>query len=180
MVTVHGRTREQGYKGLAEYDTIAAVKAALRIPVVANGDIDSPHKAREVLRRTGADALMIGRAAQGRPWIFREVAHFLATGELLPAPGTLQAKAWLLEHLQEHYGLYGEFTGVRTARKHIGWAVRLLPGGEAFRAHMNTLDRCEDQLRALADWFDRLAEQHERLPVIDGAAANDDVMALQA
>lgn len=180
MVTVHGRTREQGYKGLAEYDTIAAVKAALRIPVVANGDIDSPHKAREVLRRTGADALMIGRAAQGRPWIFREVAHFLATGELLPAPGTLQAKAWLLEHLHEHYGLYGEFTGVRTARKHIGWAVRLLPGGEAFRAHMNTLDRCEDQLRALADWFDRLAEQHERLPVIDGAAANDDVMALQA
>lgn len=180
MVTVHGRTREQGYKGSAEYDTIAAVKAALAIPVVANGDIDSPHKAREVLNRTGADALMIGRAAQGRPWIFREVAHFLATGELLPSPATHEAKAWLLEHLQEHYGLYGEFTGVRTARKHIGWAVRALPGGEAFRAHMNTLDRCEDQLRALADWFDQLAERHERLPRIEGAAANDDVMALQA
>jgi tRNA-dihydrouridine synthase B len=180
MVTVHGRTREQGYKGLAEYDTIAAVKAALRIPVVANGDIDSPRKAREVLQHTGADALMIGRAAQGRPWIFREVAHYLATGTLLPPPATLEAKAWLLEHLQEHYGLYGEFTGVRSARKHIGWAVRSLPGGEAFRAHMNTLDRCEDQLRALADWFDRLAEQHERLPQTEGVAANDDVMALQA
>jgi tRNA-dihydrouridine synthase B len=177
---VHGRTRDQQYTGSAEYDTIAAIKAALSIPVIANGDIDSPHKAREVLRRTGADALMIGRAAQGRPWIFREVAHFLATGELLPAPATLQAKAWLLEHLQEHYGLYGEFTGVRTARKHIGWAVRSLPGGEAFRAHMNTLDRCEEQLRALADWFDRLAEQHERLPDTQGAAANDDVMVLQA
>jgi len=107
MVTVHGRTREQGYKGQAEYDTIAAVKAALRIPVVANGDIDSPQKAREVLQATGADALMIGRAAQGRPWIFREVAHFLATGESLAAPEVLQAKRWLLEHLDDHYGLYG-------------------------------------------------------------------------
>lgn len=180
MVTVHGRTREQGYKGLAEYDTIAAVKAALSIPVVANGDIDSPRKAREVLARTGADALMIGRAAQGRPWIFREVAHFLATGELLAPPPTRQVRQWLLEHLHEHYGLYGEFTGVRTARKHIGWAVRALPGGEAFRAHMNTLDRCDAQLQALADWFDRLAETHERLPVTDGAAANDDLMALHA
>src|SRR6185295_1289006 len=92
MITVHGRTREQGYKGLAEYDTIAAVKAALRIPVVANGDIDSPEKAREVLAATGADALMIGRAAQGRPWIFREIAHYLETGEHLPAPEVLQAK----------------------------------------------------------------------------------------
>ena len=105
MVTVHGRTREQGYGGHAEYDTIAAVKAALRIPVVANGDIDSPEKAREVLAATGADALMIGRAAQGRPWIFREIAHFLETGEHLPAPEVLQAKTWLLEHLHEHYGL---------------------------------------------------------------------------
>jgi len=142
MVTVHGRTREQGYGGHAEYDTIAAVKAALRIPVVANGDIDSPEKAREVLAATDADALMIGRAAQGRPWIFREIAHFLETGEHLPAPEVLQAKAWLLEHLHEHYGLYGEYAGVRTARKHIGWAVRALPGGEGFRARMNTLDTC--------------------------------------
>jgi len=179
MVTVHGRTREQGYKGAAEYDTIAAVKAALRIPVVANGDISSARKAREVLATTGADALMIGRAAQGRPWIFREIAHFLATGEDLPPPEVLQAKQWLLEHLQEHYGLYGEFTGVRTARKHIGWAVRALPGGEAFRAQMNLLERSEDQVLALSDWFDRLADLHQRLPATSGAA-NDDLMALEA
>src|SRR4051812_21835336 len=151
MVTVHGRTREQGYGGHAEYDTIAAVKAALRIPVVANGDIDSPEKAREVLAATGADALMIGRAAQGRPWIFREIAHFLETGEHLPAPEVLQAKAWLLEHLHEHYGLYGDYAGVRTARKHIGWAVRALPGGESFRDFMNTLETCDTQVRAVND-----------------------------
>ncbi len=179
MVTVHGRTREQGYKGQAEYDTIAAVKAALAIPVVANGDIDSPRKARGVLAYTQADAVMIGRAAQGRPWIFREIAHFLATGEELPPPEVLQAKRWLVEHLHEHYGLYGEFTGVRTARKHIGWAVRALPGGEAFRAQMNLLDRCEDQLHALSDWFDRLAETHQRLPAMS-TAANDDLVELTA
>jgi tRNA-dihydrouridine synthase B len=178
MVTVHGRTRAQGYKGEAEYDTVAAVKAALRIPVVANGDIDSPQKAREVLAKTGADALMIGRAAQGRPWIFREIAHFLATGEELPAPEVLQAKRWLLEHLDDHYGLYGEFIGVRTARKHIGWAVRGLPGGEAFRAEMNLLDSCEAQVRAVSGWFDQLADRHRRLP--DAAAANDDFIEQQA
>jgi tRNA-dihydrouridine synthase B len=146
---------------------------------VANGDIDSPRKAREVLALTQADAVMIGRAAQGRPWIFREIAHFLATGEELPPPEVLQAKRWLVEHLHEHYGLYGEFTGVRTARKHIGWAVRALPGGEAFRARMNLLDRCEDQLHALSDWFDRLAETHQRLPATS-AAANDDLVELTA
>ncbi len=172
MVTVHGRTREQGYKGFAEYDTVAAVKAALRIPVVANGDIDSPEKAREVLAKTGADALMIGRAAQGRPWIFREIAHFLATGEHLPAPEVAQAKRWLVEHLHDHYSLYGELTGVRSARKHIGWAVRGLPGGEDFRSAMNRLESSGEQVRALSDWFDRLADRHERLPFIE--AANDD------
>jgi tRNA-dihydrouridine synthase B len=166
MVTVHGRTREQGYKGHAEYDTIAAVKAALQIPVVANGDIDSPEKARAVLAATGADAIMIGRAAQGRPWIFREIAHFLETGEHLPAPEVQQAKQWLLEHLHEHYGLYGEFAGVRTARKHIGWAVRALPGGESFRDFMNTLETCDTQVRAVTDWFDQLADSHHRLPVV--------------
>ncbi len=170
MVTVHGRTREQGYSGHAEYDTIAAVKAALRIPVVANGDIDSPEKAREVLAATGADAVMIGRAAQGRPWIFREIAHFLDTGLHLPAPEVLQAKAWLLEHLHDHYGLYGEFAGVRTARKHIGWAVRALPGGDVFRAHMNTLETCDAQVLAVSDWFDQLAGSHHRLPVSSPAA----------
>jgi len=173
MVTVHGRTREQGYKGAAEYDTIAAVKAAVAIPVVANGDIDSPEKARAVLAATGADAIMIGRAAQGRPWIFAEIAHYLATGEHLAAPATLQAKAWLVEHLQDHYGLYGEFAGVRSARKHIGWAVRALPGGETFRAEMNRIDDCDTQLRAVGDWFDQLADIHHRLPATS-AAANDD------
>nr|WP_316643796.1 tRNA dihydrouridine synthase DusB [uncultured Roseateles sp.] len=175
MVTVHGRTREQGYKGLAEYDTIAAVKAALTIPVVANGDIDTPEKAREVLARTGADAVMIGRAAQGRPWIFREIAHFLATGEHLPAPEVMQARSWLLEHLEDHYTLYGERSGVRTARKHIGWAVRALPGGEDFRSHMNTLESCDTQIRAVADWFEALAQAHERLPLhVTALAANDE------
>ena len=164
MVAVHGRTREQGYKGSAEYDTVSAVKVALRIPVVANGDIDSPEKARDVLAATGADAVMIGRAAQGRPWIFREIAHFLATGEHLPAPEVLQAKAWLIEHLHDHYGLYGEYAGVRSARKHIGWAVRTLPGGETFRARMNLLDTCEAQLDAVGEWFDELADTHHLLP----------------
>jgi len=173
MVAVHGRTREQGYKGLAEYDTVAAVKAALRIPVVANGDIDSPEKARAVLAATGADALMIGRAAQGRPWIFREIAHFLDTGEHLPAPEVTQAKAWLLEHLDDHYGLYGRDdagSGVRSARKHIGWAVRALPGGDEFRARMNRLESCEAQVRAVTDWFDELADRHHLLPASSGAA----------
>jgi tRNA-dihydrouridine synthase B len=164
MLTIHGRTREQGYSGLAEYDTVAAVKAAVAIPVVANGDIDSPEKARAVLAHTGADALMIGRAAQGRPWIFREVAHFLATGQHLAPPTVAEACAWLTEHLHDHYGLYGEASGVRSARKHIGWAVRGLPGGEAFRQQMNTLEQCEAQLRALRDWFAQLALTHTLLP----------------
>ncbi len=170
MVVVHGRTREQGYGGAAEYDTVAAVKADLSIPVVANGDIDSAHKAREVLRRTGCDALMIGRAAMGRPWIFREIAHFLQHGELPPAPATREVRTWLLEHLLDHYSLYGEALGVRTARKHIGWAVRALPGGEAFRAAMNTLDDADAQLRAVGTFFESLAETHTLLPE---AAAND-------
>ena len=164
MVTVHGRTREQGYKGEAEYDTIAAVKAALAIPVVANGDIDSPAKALAVLRATGADALMIGRAAQGRPWIFREIAHFLATGRTLAPPLVLEVRRALLAHLQDHYGLYGEHAGVRSARKHIGWYVRGLPGGEAFRQRMNRIDSAAVQWQVVADYFEELADTHERLP----------------
>jgi tRNA-dihydrouridine synthase B len=179
MVTVHGRTREQGYKGQAEYDTVRAVKAALKIPVVANGDIDSPHKAREVLALTGCDAVMIGRAAQGRPWIFREVAHFLEHGTLLAPPPTRDVQAWLIEHLHDHYSLYGEHSGVRSARKHIGWAVRALPGGEAFRAVMNTLDDARAQLAAVAMFFDALADQHLLLPQAT-AAANDDLSDLAA
>jgi len=171
MVTVHGRTREQGYQGRAEHDTVAEVKSALRIPVVANGDIDSPERAAEVLARTGADAVMIGRAAQGRPWLFGDVAHYLATGAHRPPPRVADVRRWLVEHLHDHYALYGEHTGVRTARKHIGWAVRGLPGGTAFRDEMNAIESCREQLEALGRWLDRLADAHERLPV---AAARDD------
>ena len=165
MVTVHGRTREQGYKGEAEYDTVAAVQRAVTVPVVANGDIDSPAKARTVLAATGADAIMIGRAAQGRPWIFREIDHYLETGELLPPPRVTEARGWLLEHLDDHYRLYGETSGVRSARKHIGWAVQTLPGGAAFRAKMNLMESCVEQVAAVAHWFDALAEHADRLPV---------------
>ena len=177
LLTVHGRTREQGYSGHAEHDTVAAVKAALSIPVVANGDIDSPEKARKVLRHTGADALMIGRAAQGRPWIFREIAHFLATGEKLPPPATAEVAGWLVEHLHDHHALHGEHSGVRSARKHVGWAVRALPGGEAFRAVMNTLESADAQVRAVQTFFAQLAEVHPLLPL---PAANDDQAALRA
>ena len=183
MLTVHGRTREQGFKGLAEYDTVSAVKAAVRVPVVANGDIDSPAKAAEVLARTGADALMIGRAAQGRPWIFREIAHYLATGQTLAPPTTCEVGGWLVAHLHEHYGLYGEQTGVRSARKHIGWAVRSLPGGENFRAAMNQLEDIASQVSGVSDYFDRLAAQFHRLPCgipIGLMAANEDLLDRQA
>jgi len=164
MITVHGRTREQGYKGQAEYDTIAAVKAAVAVPVVANGDIDSPQKARDVLARTGADAVMIGRAAQGRPWIFREVAHFLATGQLLAPPLVAEVRRLLLDHLSEHHGLYGEYAGVRSARKHIAWYLRSLPGGEALRQQVNAIETAEAQLAAVATFFEALAQRMDRLP----------------
>ena len=164
MVAVHGRTREQGYKGLAEYDTIAEVKAALRIPVVANGDISSPEKARDVLAYTGANAVMVGRAAQGRPWIFREVTHFLATGSHLAPPLVADVKRLLLDHLLDHYQLYGDYSGVRTARKHIGWYVRSLPGGEAFRGRMNGLEDCQAQLNAVNEFFDVLGANMDRIP----------------
>ncbi|RZL64160.1 MAG: tRNA dihydrouridine synthase DusB, partial [Variovorax sp.] len=166
-----GRTREQGYKGAAEYDTIAAVKAAVRVPVVANGDITTPEKARDVLALTGADAVMIGRAAQGRPWIFREMAHFLATGTHLAPPLVAEVQRLLLDHLVEHYALYGEYSGVRTARKHIGWYVRGLPGGEAFRARMNAIEDSAAQLRAVGEFFDGLADLTDRLPVHQEAEA---------
>ena len=169
MIAVHGRTREQGYKGLAEYDTIAEVKAALRIPVAANGDISSPEKARDVLAYTGADALMVGRAAQCRPWIFRELTHFLATGTHLAPPLVADVKKLLLDHLLDHYQLYGEFSGVRTARKHIGWYVKTLPGGEAFRARMNLLEDCPAQLEAVTEFFNDLGDRMDRIP----ASADD-------
>ncbi len=171
MLTVHGRTREQGYKGGAEYDTIAAVKAAVRVPVVANGDIDSPEKARDVLAATGADAIMVGRAAQGRPWIFREIGHFLDTGTHLAPPLVAEVRQLLLEHLQDHYRLYGDDTGVRSARKHIAWYVRALPGGEVLRQRINTLDDCSAQWQAVADYLEALGAQMERLPAYAVPAA---------
>ncbi len=174
MLAVHGRTREQGYKGQAEYDTIAAVKAAVRVPVAANGDITSPEKALAVLQATGADALMIGRAAQGRPWIFREIAHFLATGTHLASPLVSEVKRLLVEHLHDHYSLYDEFIGVRSARKHIGWYLRDLPGGEDFRARMNLLEDSVAQVAAVEQFLDDLNEKMDRIPAPAHAVENSE------
>ncbi|KAG4080988.1 hypothetical protein HA402_010159 [Bradysia odoriphaga] len=156
-LTLHGRTRADLYTGQAEYDTIKAVKAELNIPVVANGDIDTPQKAKHVLDYTGADAIMIGRAAQGRPWIFREIDHFLRTGETLAPPSYEEMRDLLLEHLDDHYQFYGEHTGVRTARKHIGWYLSGLPDADQFCAHMNLIDNTRDQWQAVSAWFDLIS-----------------------
>jgi len=156
-LAIHGRTRACMFTGQAEYDTIAEVKACLRIPVIANGDVDSPEDARRVLEATGADGVMIGRAAQGRPWFFREVAHYLATGEHLAPPPMREIGAVLAEHLEGLYSLYGTEQGARVARKHIGWTVRALPGGEALRASVNALHAAEAQRAAVNDYFERLA-----------------------
>ncbi|MFC7300940.1 tRNA dihydrouridine synthase DusB [Cognatiluteimonas weifangensis] len=155
-LAVHGRSREQHYTGVAEYDTIAAIKAEVRIPVIANGDIDSPHKAALVLRHTGADAVMVGRAAQGRPWIFREIAHYLASGELLPPPTLAQVRDILLAHLHDLHAFYGEEAGVRIARKHLGWYAKDRPENAAFRAVVNRADSAQAQLRLTRDYFDAL------------------------
>jgi len=154
-LTLHGRTRADMYQGRAEYDTIKQVKQEVQIPVVANGDIDTPEKARYVLQYTGADAVMIGRAAQGRPWIFREIAHFLATGTHLPPPVFGELRACLLDHLEDHYRFYGEFTGVRSARKHIGWYLADMPGAQTLITCINQAERTADQVRALEQWFDQ-------------------------
>lgn len=163
MLTLHGRTRADGYAGEAEYETIAAVKSTVRIPVVANGDITDPLKAKQVLALTGADAVMIGRAAQGRPWIFREIDHFLRTGEWLPAPTVAEVRQLMDEHLRAHYAFYGDYMGLRTARKHIGWYVRDLAGGEDFRQRMNRLESCEEQLAAVDAFFELQGKFGERL-----------------
>ena len=163
-LTVHGRTRACAFVGPVEYDTIAAVKRAVRIPVIANGDIGSPEDAREVLRRTGADAVMIGRAAQGRPWIFREIVHYLATGVHLPPPTVAEARALVVAHLTDHYLFHGELTGVRTARKHLGWYAQSLPDGEAFRHAMCATATPATQLAVVEAYFDRLAAAGVRLP----------------
>ena len=156
-LAVHGRTRDQLYTGQAEYETIARIKAEVRIPVIANGDIDSPRKAAQVLAQTGADAVMVGRAAQGRPWIFREIAHYLATGQELPPPSLAEVRDLLLDHLRALYAFYGEERGVRIARKHLGWYARDRPENAAFRAVVNRAEDAGAQLRLTAHYFDALA-----------------------
>jgi tRNA-dihydrouridine synthase B len=175
-LAMHGRTRACMYTGDAEYETIRAVKQHVRIPVVANGDITTPEKARFVLAYTGADAVMIGRAAQGRPWIFREIEHFLATGTHLAAPGVEEIRDVLVGHLHDLYAFYGYERGVRVARKHIGWYTKGLSHSAVFRARMNTLDEAQAQLAAVSQFFDGLLAHSARLEYDD----NDDQIALAA
>ncbi len=165
-LAVHGRTRDQHYSGVAEYDTLAAIKHAAAIPVIANGDIDSPQKAAWVLRHTGCDAVMIGRAAQGRPWILREIAHYLATGELLPEPSLREVRDVLLGHLEALHAFHGELAGVRIARKHLGWYAKDRPENASFRAVVNCADTAAAQLQRTRDYFDALvAGVTPQLPV---------------
>lgn len=156
-LAVHGRTRADLYMGEAEYETIAAIKQAVSIPVLANGDIDSPEKAKAVLAATGADGLLIGRAAQGRPWIFREIEHYLRTGEQLPAPSLLEVERILLEHLTALHAFYGDVMGVRIARKHVSWYLATLPGAREFRAQFNRLDSTDAQCTNVREFF---SERH--------------------
>ena len=169
MLTIHGRTKADLYHGEAEYETIALVKNAVTIPVVANGDINSPEKAALVLEKTNADAIMIGRAAQGRPWIFREISHYLMTGEKLPPPKVSEIQKIMNDHLIDHYNFYGEYVGVRTARKHIAWYCKGLKNSHSFRHHMNTIDDCKDQLAAINAFFDSLKEDSENLIYLEAA-----------
>jgi tRNA-dihydrouridine synthase B len=157
MLAIHGRTRACMFEGAAEYETIAEVKSQVRIPVIANGDVRTPEEARRVLDATGADGIMIGRAAQGRPWLFREISHYLETGERLASPAPAEQGAVLIEHLEGLDSLYGEEHGARVARKHIGWAVRELPGGEMLRKTANGLQTVTAQRAAVNDFFQRLA-----------------------
>ena len=162
-IAIHGRTRADQYRGDAEYDTIAHVKTLVRIPVIANGDITTPQKARQVLEYTGADGIMIGRAAQGRPWIFREIEHFLATGEVLPPPLVSEINQVCREHLTDLYAFYGDERGVKIARKHISWYTKGLVGSAAFRRTMNQIPDIPAQLAAVDEFFGHLAEADLRL-----------------
>ena len=170
-LAIHGRTRACAYTGDAEYDTITAVKANVNIPIIANGDITTPEKARYVLQQTGADAVMIGRAAQGRPWLFREIEHFIKTGTHLPAPQVDEVHRVLLKHVYELYSFYGEHTGLRVARKHISWYTKGLIGSAHFRHHMNQLESSAEQLMAVSDFFDGQFQGGERLQYAEGLAA---------
>ncbi len=174
-VSVHGRTRACGYRGEAEYETIWRVRQEVGIPVIANGDIDSPEKARKVLEQTGADGLMIGRAAQGRPWIFREIAHFLDTGERLPEPDPIWIRDLLLEHLQALYDLYGRSHGVKVARKHIAWYSRTQAGGAAFRQRINAAETAQEQGSLIREYFDGLNEK--KTPGQPGPVSTEEVVA---
>jgi tRNA-dihydrouridine synthase B len=170
-LAIHGRTRACGYSGVAEYDTIAAVKANVSIPVIANGDITTPERVRHVLAHTGADAVMIGRAAQGRPWMFREIDHYLATGEHLPPPEVAEIHRVLRQHLDELYAFYGEYTGVRMARKHISWYTKGLACSAAFRHAMNQLQTSAEQIAAVDAFFAELADHGPHLAYIEELAA---------
>ena len=158
LLAIHGRTRACGFGGSAEYETIADVKSAVRIPVIANGDLETPQEVARVLARTGADGVMVGRAAHGRPWIFREIEHYLATGSNLPAPEAAEVRDVMLEHLDAMYALYGAELGARIARKHVGWYARALPGGEALRRASNCASDGVAQLARVRDFFDRLLD----------------------
>ena len=160
-LAIHGRTRADQYRGDAEYDTIADVKSRIAIPVIANGDIKTPEKAKFVLDYTKADAVMIGRAAQGRPWIFREIEHFLNTGEHLPEPTITEIRDIMLGHLDNLYSFYGEFTGVRVARKHISWYSKGQSHGGAFRQAVCRVDTIDEQLRMTHEFFERLLDKEE-------------------
>ncbi|MDX8400499.1 MAG: tRNA dihydrouridine synthase DusB [Gallionellaceae bacterium] len=170
-LAIHGRTRACAYTGDAEYDTIRAVKAAVNIPIIANGDITSPEKAKFVLENTGVDAVMIGRAAQGRPWIFREIAHFLATGTHMQAPQIAEIQQILIGHVHELYQFYGELSGMRVARKHISWYTKGLAGSAHFRHHMNQLESITEQLQAVNDFFEGQMQIGESLQYVEGLAA---------
>ena len=166
-IAIHGRTRACAYTGNAEYDTIAAVKSEVRIPVIANGDITTPEKVKQVLEYTGADAVMIGRAAQGRPWIFREISHYLATGQHLPLPDVSEIHRVLIKHLHDLYDFYGEYSGVRIARKHISWYTKGLVGSAAFRHNMNQLQTTDQQMAAASEFFSELANYGRQLTYIE-------------
>ena len=170
-LTIHGRTRACGFSGQAEYDTIAAVKAAVSMPVIANGDIATPERVQEVLDYTHADGVMIGRAAQGRPWMFREVEHYLETGEKLSSPEVSEIHTVLVSHLHELYEFYGEYTGVRVARKHISWYTKGLAGSAAFRHAMNRLESSEEQLAAVEAFFLQLGSEGKRLRYVEESVA---------
>ena len=171
LLSIHGRTRACGYTGHAEYDTIAEVKGATRLPVVANGDITTPQKAKQVLDYTKADGIMIGRAAQGRPWIFREIEHYLKTGAEMPPLLVSEIHQVLIAHLYDLYAFYGTDTGVKIARKHISWYTKGLAGSASFRHAMNQLPGIEEQLAAVNRFFDQLAQQYEHLRYEEELAA---------